>query len=124
MKLVILESPYAPSFNYTTEANVRYARKCLTDCLRREEAPLASHLLYTQEGVLDDTKPEERALGLKAGHAWYDAADACVVYVDQGVSKGMVIGVNAAKAAGVVVIFRSLDGDRQLVEAALKEFST
>ena len=41
-----------------------YARACVADCLRRGEAPIASHLLYTQPGVLDDDVPEERAQGI------------------------------------------------------------
>lgn len=44
--------------------NVYYARAAMLDCLRRDEAPFLSHLLYTQ--VLDDDVPEERALGIEA----------------------------------------------------------
>ena len=65
MRLVIVESPYAGD----VEENVRYARACLADCLARGEAPFASHLLYTQPGVLDDDVPGERALGIAAGFA-------------------------------------------------------
>src|SRR3546814_12910998 len=66
MKLVIIESPYAGD----VEENTRYARACLQDCLRRGEAPFASHLLYTQPGILDDRVPDERELGLEAGRRW------------------------------------------------------
>jgi hypothetical protein len=34
------------------------------------EAPIASHLLYTQPGVLRDEIPEERRHGIDAGLAW------------------------------------------------------
>lgn len=47
MKLVIVESPYAGD----VKTNVAYARAAIRDCLMRGEAPYASHLLYTQEGV-------------------------------------------------------------------------
>jgi len=40
MKLVVIESPYAGDI----EANVKYARECMSDCLKRGEAPIASHL--------------------------------------------------------------------------------
>jgi len=123
MRLVVIESPYASPLNGGVAANIHYARRCLRDCLRRGEAPLASHLLYTQDDVLDDSKPEERAIGIRAGHAWYVAAKACIVYVDQGISNGMRAGVAAAKGAGVVVEFRSLHGDREKVTAAMGEFS-
>ena len=53
MRLVIVESPYAGDI----ETNVKYARRCVKDSLMRGEAPIASHLLYTQEGILDDTTP-------------------------------------------------------------------
>ena len=53
--LVLLESPYAGDI----EANLSYARACMRDCFERGEAPFASHLLYTQMGVLDDTIPAE-----------------------------------------------------------------
>lgn len=107
MRLVILESPYAGD----VEQNVRYARACLADCLRRGEAPLASHLLYTQPGVLDDGVPAERQLGINAGHAWIDAADAVVAYTDLGISRGMLQGIERARRSrsGVVVEFRVLE---------------
>lgn len=92
MRRVILESPYAGD----VEANVAYARACLRDCLERGEAPIASHLLYIQPGVLDDDNPEERALGIAAGLAWSDTfvCEGAVFYTDRGWSKGML----AAKA--------------------------
>jgi len=85
VRLVILESPYAGE----VEANLAYARAALRDSLSRGEAPIASHLLYTQPGVLDDLVPEERTLGIAAGLAWRDKADAAVFYVDRGWSRGM-----------------------------------
>jgi hypothetical protein len=57
-RLVIVESPFAGD----VAANLSYGRRCMADCLRRGEAPFASHLLYTQPGVLDDSLPEERQL--------------------------------------------------------------
>lgn len=46
MRRVIVESPYAGE----VEANVTYARACVRDCVLRGEAPIASHLLFTQPG--------------------------------------------------------------------------
>jgi hypothetical protein len=85
MKRVILESPYAGEI----ERNVSYARACVRDCLQRGEAPIASHLLYTQPGVLNDNVPGERELGISAGLAWRSVADVVVFYVDYGWSSGM-----------------------------------
>lgn len=104
MRLVIIESPYAGD----VEANITYARACVADCLARGEAPFASHLLYTQPGILRDEVPAERAKGIAAALAWYRAADASVVYTDRGISRGMELGIASAKAAAKPVEFRSL----------------
>ena len=104
MRLVIIESPYAGD----VAANEAYARACVRDSLLRGEAPIASHLLYTQPGILDDTVPVERQHGIDAGLAWRRVADASVVYTDRGISKGMEYGIDAAMAAGIPVEYRSL----------------
>jgi hypothetical protein len=104
MRLVILESPYAGD----VDANLAYARACLRDSLARGEAPMASHLLYTQPGVLRDDVPEERQRGVDAGLAWGRVADATVVYTDRGITRGMECGIEAAKAAGRPIEYRTL----------------
>lgn len=96
MRPVILESPYSGSNGRTVRQNVAYARQCMADCLARNESPFPSHLLYTQPGVLDDTKPEERRKGMDAGFAWHHAAQATVVYVDYGITGGMIEGMKHA----------------------------
>lgn len=144
MRLVIIESPYAPSFKpalvecccrpatkpvnvddlcfgHECEScdiwklwyaellrNLSYARAAMRDCLLRGEAPYASHLLYTQDGVLDDTVPEQRKLGMEAGFAYRDAVEASIVYTDLGISKGMQQGIDDANAKGRPVEYRSL----------------
>jgi hypothetical protein len=104
MNLVIIESPYAGNI----AESERYARAALADSLQRGEAPYASHLLYTQPGVLDDTDPRERALGMEAGFAWGAVANLVAVYCDLGISKGMRAGIDRAEDAGVPVELRSL----------------
>ena len=110
MRLVVLESPYAGD----VAENEAYARACMADCFARGEAPYASHLLYTQPGVLDDTIPEERERGMLAGFLWgAAAAEAVVVYTDRGLSSGMKRGISEAAARGTPVEFRSLyDSER------------
>lgn len=93
MKLVVIESPFAPSENHTVEEHVEYAQKCMHDSLIRGEAPYASHLLYTQPNVLDDTIPEERKLGIEAGFMWRNVAEVTAFYVDFGYSNGMLMGL-------------------------------
>ena len=85
MRRVILESPYAGDI----DRNIEYARACVRDSLSRGEAPIASHLLYTQEGILKDEIPEERMWGINAGLAWKEVAELHVFYIDYGYSRGM-----------------------------------
>ncbi len=105
MRLVILESPYAGDI----ERNITYARQCVKDALLHGDSPVASHLLYTQPGILDDNIPEERQMGIDAGLAWKKVADASVVYTDHGITKGMQYGIDAATKAGIPVEFRKLE---------------
>ena len=101
-KLVILESPFAGD----TEVTEKYARRCMLDSLKRGEAPLVSHLLYTQ--VLDDTNPDERRMGILAGHAWLEFAEASVVYTDYGFSSGMRQGMVEAEMHNVDIEIRQI----------------
>lgn len=102
--LVEVESPFAGD----VEANIEYARRCMRDCLLRGEYPIASHLLYTQPGILDDLNPEERKLGMEAGKAWSAFAHKTVVYTDRGMSGGMEWGIKEAERCGRPVEYRSL----------------
>jgi hypothetical protein len=102
MRRVILESRY----NGDVERNVAYAKRAMRDSLERGEAPIASHLLYTQ--VLDDSVPTDRALGIIAGLAWGTVAEATVVYADLGISSGMQHGIDHANGHGRPVEYRWL----------------
>jgi len=102
MRRVVLESPYSGDILKHTQ----YARMCLKDCLERNEAPMASHLLYTQ--VLDDEIIEQRVAGIAAGHAWLDCVDAVVVYSDYGISQGMTKAIGLANSKGIPVEDRKI----------------
>lgn len=104
MTPVIIESPYAGD----VEANLTYLRACMRDCLMRNEAPFASHGLYTQAGVLDDDDHEQRQMGITAGFAWRSLAKKTVVYTDRGTSSGMRYGVAHAESMGHTVEYREL----------------
>jgi hypothetical protein len=104
-RLVVIESPYSGDI----VRNLAYVREAMRDCLKRREAPYASHALYTQPGVLDDNDPDERQLGIDVGLLWGRAVNAAVVvYADYGITPGMVIGINRAKAEGREVEIRHL----------------
>lgn len=109
MRRVIVESPFAAANGRTRQQNIAYARACLLDCLRRDEAPFASHLLYAQPGVLDDGNVAERMQGIAAGFAWGEIADSTVVYTDHGISLGMQHGIEHAKLLNRPVEYRTLN---------------
>ena len=98
MVRVVLESPYAGDI----ERNIKYGRLCVRDSLKRGEAPIASHLLYTQEDILDDNIAEERMLGIDAGLAWKEVADKHVFYVDYGYSQGMLYAKECATKNNII----------------------
>lgn len=100
----IIESPFAGD----TERNIRYAKACMLDSLKRGEAPLASHVLYASTNILRDELPEERRMGIEAGFAWMDGAERHAVYADLGITPGMREGVARAVAAGLQTEYRSL----------------
>ncbi|CAK0741577.1 conserved hypothetical protein [Azospirillaceae bacterium] len=116
MKRVVVESPYAGNII----CNLEYAKMCVLDCLLRGEAPIASHLLFTQPGVLDDNIPEQRKLGIEAGHSWIEVANYVVVYTDFGISKGMEQGMERAKSNIIPVVFRNLP--QHLVEELKRQY--
>jgi hypothetical protein len=105
-RLVIIESPFGHPTKVGMEENAAYARRCMLDSLKRNEAPYASHLLYTQ--CLDDLKVSERKQGMEAGFAWGRVAQHVAVYTDRGVSKGMLEGIKRHQANGKTIEFRSI----------------
>lgn len=102
--LVVIESPLSGDVT----RNVAYARACMRDSLHRGEAPYASHLLYAQEGILDDTVTLERKQGMEAGFQWGTAADLVAVYQDYGISTGMAMGIEKATHNGIPVVYRNI----------------
>jgi hypothetical protein len=113
LRLVIIESPYAADSIEGLQRNTAYARAAVRDCALKGESAMASHLLWTQVGILNDDIPEERALGIELGLAWGEKAEATIVYVDLGISQGMKLGIERARELGRPVEFRYLDGWQQ-----------
>lgn len=105
--IVIIESPLAGDL----ERNARYLDACLLDSLRRGEAPFASHGLYTRPGVLRDSEPVERELGIQAGFAFRRVAARTVVYTDLGISGGMQRGIDDANENDCQIEYRKLGGE-------------
>lgn len=115
--LVIIESPYRPTAGprqadqgwlEELRDNLVYARRAMHDSFARGEYPFASHLLYTQPGILDDQMKAERDLGIEAGLAWGKLAFLTAVYTDRGISAGMEKGIARAGSEGRLVDYRKI----------------
>ena len=122
-KLVVIESPFKGKGYHETELNILYARACAHDCLTKGEYPYASHLFYTQDGILDDKDEKERWLGINAGIAWGNLSKKTVVYQDRGISKGMKYGIKRAEEKGKEIEFRNLPDYEKFLEKAQKKIS-
>lgn len=83
VRTVAIESPYSGD----THRNLKYLDRCILDCLKRGETPYASHKMLTT--ALDDTTPEERALGMQRGLEMAVTLEVRAFYVDLGWSDGM-----------------------------------
>lgn len=112
MKLVIIESPFAPDRSkpffqqrMQERRHMEYLAECMMDCWRRGEAPWSS-LLYTE--VLDDRDALQRRLGIETGLAWGSKADLTAVYTDLGISPGMREGIKRAELDGRPVEYREI----------------
>jgi len=94
-----IETPYAGD-DEQVKVNILYARACVRDSLMRGEIPFASHLFFTQPGILDDNIKTERDIGIHAGKDLIEALPGIVtvVYEDLGISRGMKYGIERAKS--------------------------
>ena len=119
--ITIIESPYAGE----VEENLKYLRACMAHSFSRDEVPFASHGLYTQPGVLDDTDPAQRLKGMRAGFRIASALLASgepvtwCFYVDRGWSNGMRDGLETALRFMAKIEFRSLAHDLNLIADAI-----
>ena len=64
----------------------------MKDSLDRGEYPFASHLLYTQENILNDNDQVERTLEIVLAKL----CSKTVIYADLGISNGMMLGIEDA----------------------------
>lgn len=105
---VLIESPYASPMVEGVNLNLHYLGRAMRHQLLLGHFPFASHGLYTMPGCLDDAVQEERTLGIAAGLKFGECCDATVVYIDRGISPGMIQGIKDAWAKRPV-LFVSLD---------------
>ncbi|MEO5949797.1 MAG: hypothetical protein ABIP74_05315 [Candidatus Saccharimonas sp.] len=103
---VQLESPFGAKTREGIITNVAYALIAMHDSLWRNEAPFASHLLYTQ--MFNDNDADERRIGIEAGLAIGEHAEFTALYEDLGISTGMQMGIAHAENIGRPIVHRRL----------------
>ncbi len=96
-----VESPYAAPTEDGLRRNILYARIACRWALDAGYYPYASHLFFTQPGILDDSDPDERQTGIDAGKAIIrHSAKISLFFLDLGESSGMRYGREAAQSVG------------------------
>jgi hypothetical protein len=122
-RFVDVESPYMGSNEAEVKRNILYTRACVRDCLFRGEVPFASHLFYTQPGILDDNVPKEREMGICAGKELIEGLPGIVtvVYQDLGISKGMQYGIVRAMQNKRAIEYRALGDNWEEKEKQIAE---
>jgi len=119
LKFVDVETPYMGSNENEVKRNLLYARACVRDCIiNHNEIPFASHLFFTQPGILDDNILSERELGINIGKELIESLPeiTTVVYTDLEISRGMKIGIDRANLNRRNVVYRKLGADWELKE--------
>jgi len=99
---VFICSPYAGDVS----ANSEKARRYLRFAIDRGTIPFAPHLLYPQ--VLNDSDPEERALGLFFGLVWLGRCHELWVF-GSVCSQGMAEKISYATRRGLPIRFFTTD---------------
>lgn len=102
MKKVYICSPYRAKNNEELTRNIEYAKSLTRQAIKAGFAPITPHLYKSQ--CLDEDKPEERELGLKAGIELLKTCDYVIAGTRYGISEGMSGEIAAADAAGIEVV--------------------
>lgn len=111
---ILVESPFAGE----VDENLAYAQKCMRhvflSSFSAPQIPIASHCYFTL--ALDDRNPAERSIGMNAGFAMRSLASEVRVYLDRGLSGGMIHGIRGAIEAGKPIKLWAFDPDAVSLE--------
>jgi hypothetical protein len=93
-KIIYIASPYAGD----VEHNIEFAIEACKYAIQLGCTPIAPHLMYPQ--MLDDSAPDERALGLELGKRLLATADEIWLCGDR-ISNGMYAEMLEAMSLGI-----------------------
>jgi hypothetical protein len=115
LRPVVYESPFASTDLDTFARNIAYARLLIREgATGYNEAGIASHVIWTQPGILRDTVESERNLGIACGIVFANMAKQGIIGhiygIDLGWSKGMLKSKEYVLANGGEIVERRLAG--------------
>lgn len=93
--IILLESPYLHEHPIDGEEYSIYLSRCLRDSLKRGEAPIATHAMYTRPGVLN-LSIGEATLATLASDDLAELIPITVAYTDYGITEKMDLGLDRA----------------------------
>ena len=91
--IAVILSPYRSDDPTEFRKFREYRHNCIRHATERGYAPYASHQMMTDS--YDDRIPEERRKGMQCERAFLEIADAVLVYIDEGISGGMLETLNS-----------------------------
>jgi len=103
MSTVFIESPYAGD----VAANEEYATKAMLTELEKGNAPIVTHLLWTQ--VWDDMDQTTRERALQNCRKVRRQCDGVVFYLDRGISHGMRRSIHEAVRDGLEISWEIIE---------------
>jgi len=86
----------------------RYLIQCITDSIKKGEAPYAPHIYLPQIKLCDDRTPEGRRIGMEIGRKFLMVCSVLAVYKDFGISEGMQEEMDVAKSMKIYINIRSI----------------
>lgn len=102
----ILVTPFMAEDPSNASKMNRYAIRATKDSLNKNEAPLASHLFFSE--VLNVKNPIERDIGLHSQLMWMRSAKLVAVYSDFGITPAMQTVINAATQLSKKIEYRTI----------------
>lgn len=105
-KAVLLVTPFMAEDPAQAARMTRYALRATRDSMNRNEAPLPSHLFYSE--VLNVRNPIERDIGLQSQLTWIKGCDIVAVYIDFSITPAMQVVINNAIIRNKKIEYRTI----------------
>lgn len=105
-KCVLVLSPFMAEDPASAKKMVRYATRCIQDCLARHEAPISTNLFFYD--TLNFKVSIDHDVGLQSMLSWVKSADLIAVYIDHEVTQAMQLVINTAQMKSKKLEYRTI----------------